>query len=175
MPGRWVLSDHSTIGGRDPCQVSVLLREDEAMKAITVCQPFASLIALPESDERHKRTENRVWTARYRGPIAIHAGKSREWLEEGESPGYDDEGFKISELPFGAIVCVADLIDWPTAEKIRAGMYDNRFPWLRDHQHVEGPFCMILQNVRPLAKPIPWKGAQGLWDVPDEVLAGIFG
>lgn len=144
------------------------------MKAITVCQPFASLIALPESDERHKRTENRVWRHAFRGTIAIHAGKSREWLEEDdEKPGYCD-GCKISELPFGAIICTAEVIDWTTAAHIRSGAYDHRFPWLRDHQHVEGPFCMILQNVRLLAKPIPYRGALGLFDVPDElVLSGM--
>lgn len=41
------------------------------MKAITIRQPWASLIALGE-----KKIETRSWQTKYRGPILIHAGKS---------------------------------------------------------------------------------------------------
>lgn len=29
-----------------------------------------------------KRVENREWPTSYRGPLLIHAGKSREWLDD---------------------------------------------------------------------------------------------
>lgn len=45
------------------------------MKALTVCQPYASLIARGK-----KRVENRTWSTSYRGHLYIHAGKSRKWL-----------------------------------------------------------------------------------------------
>lgn len=51
------------------------------MKALTICQPYAALICLPSTDWRHKRVENRKWFTSYRGPLLIHAGKSRDWLE----------------------------------------------------------------------------------------------
>lgn len=38
------------------------------MKALTLWQPWASLIAAG-----HKRIETRAWATRYRGPLAIHA------------------------------------------------------------------------------------------------------
>ena len=41
------------------------------MKAITIYQPWASLIAAGA-----KRFETRSWATRYRGPIAIHTGKT---------------------------------------------------------------------------------------------------
>lgn len=39
------------------------------MKALTVRQPYASLIALG-----HKLVENRSWSTLHRGPLAVHAG-----------------------------------------------------------------------------------------------------
>ena len=45
------------------------------MKALTICQPYPHLIMLGE-----KPVENRTWATSYRGPLAIHAGKSRQWL-----------------------------------------------------------------------------------------------
>lgn len=40
------------------------------MKVITLIQPWATLIALGE-----KQIETRSWSTKYRGEIAIHAGK----------------------------------------------------------------------------------------------------
>ena len=40
------------------------------MKAITIWQPWASLLA-----SGRKRYETRSWATTYRGPIAIHAAK----------------------------------------------------------------------------------------------------
>ncbi|WP_309145170.1 ASCH domain-containing protein, partial [Brevibacillus sp. HB2.2] len=45
------------------------------MKAITIHQSWATLIALGE-----KRFETRGWSTNHRGPIAIHAAKKRESL-----------------------------------------------------------------------------------------------
>jgi hypothetical protein len=46
------------------------------MKAITIIQPWATLIALGE-----KKFETRSWTTKYRGPLAIHAGmKWGKWI-----------------------------------------------------------------------------------------------
>lgn len=33
-----------------------------------------------------------------------------------------------------------------------------------------GRFGWVLENIRPLAEPIPYRGAQGLFDVPASVL-----
>ncbi len=42
------------------------------MKALTIRQPWASLIAAGV-----KTIETRSWSTRYRGPLAIHAGKHK--------------------------------------------------------------------------------------------------
>lgn len=47
------------------------------MKALTLHQPWASLIAVGA-----KRIETRSWSTTYRGPLAIHAGARKPELDE---------------------------------------------------------------------------------------------
>lgn len=126
------------------------------MRALTICQPYAHLIVIGE-----KRVENRLWHTRYRGPLAIHAGKSLEWMG-GEKPPPD--------MAFGAIVGIADIVDCIDIFEIQIGNYDEKYPWIADHKHVHGPWCFVLENVRHINVPVPWKGAQGFWNVPDSAL-----
>lgn len=119
------------------------------MKALTVCQPFAHLIATGE-----KRVENRVWQTSYRGSLAIHAGKSRDWLR-GAQPTPD--------MAFGAVVCIVDLVDCVPIEGIARGIYDRKHPWLRYHYHTEGPFCWVLSRIRAINPPADCFGRQRLW------------
>lgn len=132
------------------------------MKALTICQPYAHLIV-----RGTKRVENRKWPTRYRGPLAIHAGKSRDWLHGDEASHLSEAG---DPLAFGAVVGTATLVDVLHISQIERGECDSHYPWLREHAHTEGPWCWVLHDVRRLA-PIPWRGAQGLWNLPDAVLA----
>jgi hypothetical protein len=142
------------------------------VKALTICQPYAHLICLPSIDDRHKRVENRKWFTGYRGPLAIHAGKSREWLdldEAGNDVAYD---VAVTDLVFGAVVCVVDLIDCVHVDKVNEfGRHGTGLPkslsWMVEHQHTNGPFCFVLANVRVLREPLVCGGSQGLWDVDD--------
>jgi activating signal cointegrator 1 len=141
------------------------------VKAITICQPYPFLICLPETDPRHKRVENRDWPTKYRGPLLIHAGRSREWLQISDD-GKRDEMYEIelAALVFGAFVATAELVDCFHIRTIRAGYHDAKYPWLREHIHANGEYCWVLQDIRPLPKPVPWRGALGLWEVSyDEV------
>lgn len=142
------------------------------MKALTICQPYAFLICLPETDPRHKRVENREWPTNCRGPLAIHAGKSREWIqwdaEEVREEMYD---ITLAQMHFGAVVAIAQLVDCLLIDTIRHRYHDARHPWLRGHIHTSGTWCWVLQDVKPLSKPIPYRGAQGLFEISDEVLA----
>ena len=70
------------------------------MKAITIKQPYATLIA-----EGLKEYEFRTWKTKYRGEILIHAGK-----------GVDQEAMKRFahlnlEYPSGCIIAKATLAD----------------------------------------------------------------
>jgi hypothetical protein len=143
------------------------------MKALTIAQPYASLFLLPEDDERRKRVENRTWPTSYRGLFYIHAGKSREWLQLSDD-GTRDEfyGFTMNDLPFGAVIAIAKLVDCVRRELIDARHYDHKYPWLRTHLHTSGPWCWIVDEVNPVG-PWPYKGAQGLWEMNERELDKI--
>src|ERR1700694_3122793 len=52
------------------CRISRVLRSKSAMKALSLWQPWASLIAMGL-----KEFETRHWATSYRGPLVIHAAK----------------------------------------------------------------------------------------------------
>lgn len=155
------------------------------MKAITLWQPHASLVAIGA-----KRVETRSWSTSYRGPVAIHASKRMpDWARE---LCFDEPFFSALEragdwvpdadlptttklnLPFGAIVAAAELWDCRHISGI-AGK-----DWLPlDAQELAfgdyspGRWMWFLCRVRPLPEPIPCRGAQGLWTLPAEVEAAV--
>ncbi len=116
------------------------------MKALTVCQPYAHLIAIGA-----KPIENREWPTRYRGPLAIHAGRSRDWLDE-------DSEAEFPGMVFGAVVAIATLYDC-----VRLAQLPDL---LAGHQHAHGPWCWLLKEIVRLPQPLTVRGAQGLWDLP---------
>jgi len=115
----------------------------------------------------------------------IHAGKSRQWLEiEQEEDGEEFDGtydVPLSAMAFGAFVGVAELagcFELRTYRNRHGGIvteiptyYRRRFPWLDSHQHVEGKFCWVLEDVRRFEEPIPYRGKQGLFEVHGNVTA----
>ena len=83
------------------------------MKALTLTQPWATLVAVGENS-----IETRSWGTRYRGPLSIHSAKgfprdARElcrtspYREALRSHGYAD----ALSLPLGAVIAVAELVD----------------------------------------------------------------
>lgn len=131
------------------------------MKALTVCQSRADEIV-----KGPKRVENRTWFTAYTGPLLIHAGKSKLWLEPGDEERYPD-------MAFGAIVGQCVVEGCRELRDIRPPTICilNRWPWLAEHEHTEGPWCWILGSVRRFQTPIPYRGQQGLFDIPDHVVA----
>lgn len=162
------------------------------MKAITIRQPWASLIATGD-----KLYETRTWATKYRGPIAIHAGKQMDndafmFLV---SPLATIEhlkacGIKPDNLTLGAVIAIADLVNvWhivhhpgtnvDEAKHIPVGAEslstDKHAPDFGDYfvptekemafgYWVPGNYAWELRNVRILPAPVPAKGKQGLWD-----------
>lgn len=124
------------------------------MRAITVCQPYAHLIAIGE-----KPIENRTWSTPFTGELAIHAGKSRDWL------AVDDD---TTGMAFGAIVAVVRMVACK-AKPDRVIPSWRQWAHLFHHEHAQGPWCFILEDVRRLPRPIACRGAQGFWDVPADV------
>jgi hypothetical protein len=132
------------------------------MKALTLYQPWATLVAIGA-----KKIETRSWSTNYRGPLAIHAGK--HWM---------DEDFLYIEpfasclhnikIPFGFVVATCEL-----ASVIRIGQAS--YTWasqkwvLNDQEHAfgdysTGRYMWLLDKVKILTEPIPAKGAMRLWE-----------
>lgn len=127
------------------------------MKAITISQPYASLIASGE-----KWVENRTWATRYRGLLAIHAGKGTQYLSREE----------LAKYPTGCIVAVARLTacvrlcdELAGTSRVLCGC-SRSFKDILFHSHSQGPFCWVLEDVVKLDDPIPCVGKQGLWESP---------
>jgi hypothetical protein len=137
-------------------------------KALTICQPYAHLIARGD-----KRVENREWPTSYRGTLYIHAGKSREWLDLSDDETRDESyDIPLSSMAFGAVVAVATLRDCLHIDRINRGDFDRQYPWLKDHEHTNGTWCWIIDAVAAIG-PWPWRGAQGLWDIDEDALCSL--
>ena len=124
------------------------------MKAITLTQPWATLVAIGV-----KQIETRSWRTFYRGPLAIHAGKKF-------SPRFDSQIRKvldansIYELPTGVIVATCTLV-----RIIR--IYPDNVPPAPEFyfgDYTAGRWAWHLSDVVALAKPIPARGSLGLWE-----------
>lgn len=144
------------------------------MKAISLWQPWASLIA-----SGAKQIETRSWYTGYRGPLAIHASKRRvksELIELARDTNYiaalgakpDEALQKLMDLPLGAIVAVVNMSGCYSVEAVGVPSGLGEEYWLGNYDF--GRYAWILTDVRPLSEPIPFKGAQGFFDVPDELL-----
>ncbi len=138
------------------------------MKAISLEQPFASLISIGV-----KTIETRIWSTRYRGPLAIHSGNFM-------TPEIDDysrsllisAGLDCEHLPFGKIIAVARLV---SCEKVITSKIPC-YPQLAFSNFIPGWYALALADIRPLAIPIPARGKNRLWDwageeLPDGYLA----
>lgn len=136
------------------------------MKAISLTQPWATLVAL-----RQKRIETRSWSTPYRGPIAIHAAKNfpAECRGLAESEPFSEAlRSHWKPLPLGKVVAVAQLVD---VREILTGedvILLNRLGLPRWEFHfgdyTKGRFAWVLANVKALDEPIHARGMLGVWE-----------
>ena len=159
------------------------------MKALTLTQPYASLIACGA-----KRIETRGWSTRYRGWLAIHAGQGlkpvggeqglRDLLQMNEPirralrdayPGLESTSDICAALPRGAVIAVATLVDAPNAAEARRfvderAVGDRVVRWDLNKDEVAmgdyrpGRCLWLLADTYPLVHPAYTLGKQGLWE-----------
>ena len=156
------------------------------MKCLSLWQPWATLIAVGA-----KKIETRSWKPPMeRGvvmPLAIHAAK--KWDHDlramcGTEPfrsilGLNWSGSTFNKdghawvMPLGSIVAVADLVGWMTTEQCVRGT--GTLAPISEQERAFGDYSVgrfgwLLANVRRLPEPIPYRGAQGLFDIPDSLI-----
>jgi len=142
------------------------------MRALTLIQPWAWAIA-----HAGKRVENREWQppdSLFGQRVAIHAGKKFDdralvWIREETSAQVPTK----EEFVHGAIECVATLRGC-----IALKNFCGRGNGLLTQQEIceaidspwfGGPVGWVLADVVALSCPVPCRGAQGLWTLPDDV------
>lgn len=134
------------------------------MKAITLTQPWATLVAIGV-----KRIETRSWKTDYKGPLAIHAAKGfpksarDHFIDVQINRCLEAVGIhSLSDLPLGSIVALCHL---GYCERIARWNLPHE-PELSFGDYTLGRWAWYLFDIVPLATPIPMRGKLGLWNVP---------
>ena len=123
----------------------------EPYRAITVQQGWASLFFIPDNP---KNVENRTWQTDYRGPILIHAGKSKKSIPESRQFCMERYIEFPYDLPLGVILGVAELVHCGEVNSI----------WSQSDQ-----IHWWFKNAVRLPQPIPCNGALKLWTPQPEI------
>lgn len=166
----------------------------QPMKAITLWQPWASLLA-----HGAKKYETRSWATKYRGPIAIHAAATpfkriiknvfplHEWnyapdyTAKREFVDFVSKYIDIDSLCYGAVLATAELVGCyqiaaDTFCHTRILVSENDIePFGHDEisksddefifgDWTQGRYAWEFSNMTLLSEPIPAKGWQGLWN-----------
>lgn len=159
------------------------------LPGLSVSQPWAEAILA-----RVKTIETRSWATSYRGPLVLHAGRS--WWRgrpddpagatprrgSGESASADRAAAialrlglpaPCADYPRGALVGVAEIRECfrftaASWERLRA-QHGCDWAW------VPGTSGWVLANARRLARPLPYRGALGLFAVPAALIGDGLG
>lgn len=146
------------------------------MKAITLTQPWASLVAIGA-----KRIETRSWKTNYRGPLAIHAAKGWDPAIRAEARRNHRIAATMSKagltnwdfLPRGCIVATCELHmivatnregwEWLDGDGCRQ-TYKLDQQELCFGDYTPGRWAWLLANTQELDQPVPARGGLGLWE-----------
>jgi ASCH domain len=124
------------------------------MKALSVCQPWAWAIVAGI-----KTVENRSRPTRHRGPLVIHASRSRRYLKGDYAdllPGLPP----WEALDFGALIGVVQVVGSVPLADVEGDPF------------AVGPWCWLLTGARRI-RPVPYKGQVSLFDVPEHLLVPV--
>ncbi len=150
------------------------------MKCISLWQPWATLFVTGA-----KKIETRSWATRYKGWIAIHAAK--KWDAELRGICYqppfleaiykgDRELFKSKTvdqlLPFGAIIGAVKLDSSFQVDVMRSNVPEG--DELHFGDYTPGRYMWKASDFIELSEPIAYKGSQGMFDIPNEIVKQIF-
>lgn len=139
------------------------------MKALTIWQPWAQLIA-----RGHKRLETRDNGTAYRGPLAIHAG-SRMDPEQQALLWHDPYNAALgyahwTQLPLGVVVATAVLVD---CYQLLDKRHRPKEPERTFGDYRLGRWVYVLEDVKRVLRPVAMRGQPNLWDTPFELDAPL--
>jgi hypothetical protein len=148
------------------------------MKALTLTQPWATLVATGE-----KLVETRGWTTPYRGRLAIHAAKhypfqARALADAAPFRGrLDYHGATPGTLRGPEMFCSMVLATARLVDVLQMPYLVTREEWQywllplsgRPHEYdfgeyAPGRYAFVLTDLLPLPTPTPARGSLGLWE-----------
>lgn len=155
------------------------------LPALTIWAPYPQLIA-----DDQKRIETRSWCPTYRGEVAIHVASSREVDPADPVWQYTDGAPHLHVR--GAVIAVASLVESVEireyTEALLPGIENRmgelvlrrtrRSPVIIDNQRpfgwfASGHYGLVLDCVRVLKTPVPVRGGQKLWRLPDDATDAV--
>lgn len=125
--------------------------------ALSFRQPWADLVMMGVKD-----VENRSKRTHFRGTILVHASATRppqdqiDWFTRAARRAGDLGEREVYEPDLGALLGTVDIVDCVTTS---------------ESEWFGGPYGWILSNPKPFRRIIPYKGAVGIFYVPNQVLA----
>ena len=151
------------------------------MPALSLTQPWAILVSCGA-----KLVETRSWSTRYRGQLAIHAAKgfpayarllsmeAHFWLpltDAGHSLVQIHRSDRlIHDLPLGAVVAVAQLVDCVSTETLARTLSGRELAF---GDYTKGRHAWVLADVVALRLPVQTRGALGLWKLDEDTYAKV--
>ena len=150
------------------------------MKALSLTQPMAWAIF------NGKNVENRTWRTNYRGQLLIHASmnfdaKHLSWLKDNATrlriklPEHFYHGVILGTVDI--IGCVTreaahDVAGQPDELRFNTEVYAGKvgFGNLVFTKWFTGPFGFLLANPREFQNSLVYRGALGIFNIPDEVV-----
>lgn len=126
------------------------------MKAVTIKQPFASLIR-----DGIKKYEFRNLKTNYRGPIFIHASKQDNHLAM-----IIHEHLEL-DYPRSKIIAIADLVDCLdfNDDLLNKLIAEGQINY--SYSQCSHKYAWVLENVRPIESKIKVNGQLGIWNIKD--------
>lgn len=132
------------------------------MKAITIKQPWASLICMGIKD-----IENRSWPTKIRGRILIHASvkpvkyhSALEFFGEDRLIVIKEKIGDVPSLPLSSIIGSVEIVD--CVSKSHDSIRDSKSIWADSNC-----WHWVLSNPILFPEPIPVKGKLSFWDYPN--------
>jgi len=149
------------------------------MKAITLTQPWASLVAFGA-----KKIETRSWHTSYRGELAIHAAKG--WTAKDRAL-VEQEPFKgalrsltVETMPLGEVVAVAEMrqcfimTDGPTEPLLLdLSIATVPEPERTFGGYERGRYAWMLDGARELPRSVRSRGKLGIYDLDRDVAEAV--
>jgi hypothetical protein len=151
------------------------------MKALSLQQPWATLLVYGE-----KHYETRSWKTEYRGELLVHAARKFTDLARAMC---EREPFKSAllrcgykspaDLPRGVVLRKVRLLDCQPTEVVERVLAEGHLSpeeiakELAFGDYSPGRHAWLQGHPTPLVLSIPFRGALGLFDVPDALLEDV--